>query len=137
MRAGGLPLGVLGSLPCPLQSVLLALLHARVAREQSGLLQGWPEVRVVLDECSGDAVRDRTGLATSTAAEHLDADVELALSARDAQRSQGRHLEDPPPQIRERVLVVDHDAALAGLDADSCDGVLAPPGPSKERISQS
>jgi HPt (histidine-containing phosphotransfer) domain-containing protein len=122
-----LTLRVLGSLPCPLQSVFLPFLHARVARQQAGLLQGGPEVRVVLDQRSGDAVGDRSRLAARAATDDFDADVEFALGAGDAQGRQGSHLEDPASEVGERVLVVDEDAALARLDADAGDGVLAPP----------
>src|ERR1700720_4188041 len=81
-----LALCVLRSLAGPLQAVLLALLHPRVAGQQACLLQSGPEVRVVLDEGTCDAVRDGAGLAAGAAADHLDADVELALGAGDAQR---------------------------------------------------
>src|ERR1700686_1560026 len=64
-----LPLGVLRSLPCALQAVLLPFFHARIARKQPGLLQHRAEVRVVLDERPGDAVRDGAGLAALSAAE--------------------------------------------------------------------
>jgi hypothetical protein len=132
-----LPLGVLGGLSGPLQPVLLALFHPRVAGQQAGFLQHGTEVRVELEECARDAVRDSAGLAARTATDHLDADVELALQARDAKRRQGCHLKHAATEIGERVLVVDRDPSLAWLQAHTRDGVLAPPGPSVERFSQS
>src|SRR5205809_910435 len=132
-----LSLCVLGSLPCPLQSVLLALLHARIPRQQSRLLQRWAQVRVVAAEGAGDAVRDRPCLAAGAAADDLDRDVELPLHIGHAERCERRHLEDATAEICERVLVVDRDAAFARRDAHARDRVLAAAGASVQRVSQS
>src|ERR1700674_5811872 len=132
-----LALRVLRSLASSLQPVLLAFLHPGVASQKAGLLEHGPELRVVLDQGAGDAVRDSARLAAGSPTHHLDADVELALRARDPKWSQRRHLEDAAAQVRERVFVVDHHAALAGLDAHARNGVLAPAGGSSENVSQS
>src|ERR1700681_2646271 len=131
-----LALCVLRSLTGPLQAVLLALLHPWVTSQQAGLLQSGPVVRVVLDERTGDAVRDGAGLAARATADHLDADVELSLRARDAKRRERRHLEDAAPEVRKGFLVVDQDPPLARLDAHSRDCVLAAAGPPEKSVSQ-
>src|SRR5260370_21484511 len=132
-----LPFGGLGALPGLLQSVFLALLHTRVTRQKARLLERRTEVGVELDECTRDAGRDRSRLAARPTTDHLDADVELALSARDPQRSQCRHLEDAAAEIGQRVLVIDGDPALTRLNPHPRDRVLAPAGASVERLSQS
>ena len=60
-----LPLGVLRSLPCLLEPVLLRFLLTGVAREEAGLLQRGPQLRVDLDQGPGDAEPEGTGLAAS------------------------------------------------------------------------
>src|SRR5450759_1825463 len=131
-----LALRVLRSLAGPLQAVLLALLHPGVTGQQACLLEGRPEVWVVLDECAGNAMRDGPGLTAGAAADHLDADVELALGAGDAQRREGCHLQDPATQVCERFLVIDQDAAFAGLDAHARNRVLATAGSPEKGVSQ-
>src|SRR5512141_2254828 len=56
-------------------SVLLALLHARVAREEAGLLQGLAQLEVEQAERAGDAVADRARLPGAAAAVHHRDDV--------------------------------------------------------------
>src|SRR6267143_1226414 len=121
-----LALRVLGSFPSPLQSVLLPLLHPRVAGQQAGFLQRRAEVRVEPKEGAGDAMRDRAGLSARSTADDLDGDVELALRAGDTKWRQRRHLEDAAAQVREGVLLVHRDTALARGQADPRDRVLAP-----------
>src|SRR5437660_2066599 len=57
------------------QAGLLALHHARVAREEAGALQRHAKLGVDLDERAGDAVAHRAGLAGRPAAVHADAQV--------------------------------------------------------------
>src|SRR5688572_19582371 len=63
-----LPLGELEALPRPRLSVLLALLHARVAREESFLAEKGPQRRVDDLERARHAERHRAGLAGRAAA---------------------------------------------------------------------
>src|SRR4051794_5690963 len=57
--------------------VLLALLDARVARQEAFLLQLRPELQVVLDQGAGDAEAQRAGLAGDAAAGDRRQHVEL------------------------------------------------------------
>src|SRR5260370_22857126 len=82
---------------------------------------------------AGSAAR----LSTVGATNDLHAEVELALCAGHAKGRQRRHLEDAPAQIRERVLLIDRNPALARLQAHPRDRVLAPTSASVERLSQS
>src|SRR5688572_9138316 len=64
----GLALGVLRRLASSLEPVLLALLGARIARQQARVAQGPACVRMGAEEGTGDAVPDRAGLARKAAA---------------------------------------------------------------------
>src|SRR2546423_2388310 len=83
-----LPLRVLRGLAGALQAVLLALLHAGVARQESGLLEGRAQLLVRVEQRPGDAVGDGAGLSGHPPAQHLDADVEPAERVRQPQRLQ-------------------------------------------------
>src|SRR5207237_4693906 len=76
-RPRRLALGVLRSLTCLLQPVLLALDDAGVTGEVTGLLQGRPVFCVDEDESAGDAEAQGAGLATDAAAGDARDDVEL------------------------------------------------------------
>src|SRR6186997_1617988 len=79
-----LALRVLRRLASPLEPVLLALLHARVAREEASLAERRSVgVGVDLEQRPGDAMADRAGLAGHTAALDLDHRVEPALGPGD------------------------------------------------------
>src|SRR3954451_6429695 len=76
-RASGLALRELEAGPGALLSVLLALLHARIAREETGLLETLAELGIVDLQRARDAVADGAGLSRGTAAVDRDDDVEL------------------------------------------------------------
>src|SRR5262252_8178282 len=122
---GCLPLGVLRRLPGPLQAVLLALLHARVAGQKACLLERWPQLLVFVDQRPGDAVGNRSGLPGDTAALDLDADIEATERLGQPQRLQHNLLQPALPEVLHRALLVDQDPTIAGLDADACDRRLA------------
>src|SRR6202022_3728491 len=126
---------VLRSLAGPLQSVLLALLHPRVARQQSGLLQRRAEVRGVAQQGPRDAMRDGSRLSAGAATDDLDADVELSLCACDAKGRQRGHLEHAPAEISQRVSLIDRDAAFAQLQSHPRDRILPAPGASVQQLS--
>src|SRR5205807_316387 len=88
-------LRVLRSFPGSFQPVFLALLLARVARQEPGFLEGRPEVRIGVQERPGDAVRDGPRLAGNAAPDHLHGGVEPAHLG-DPERRQHLHLEDSP-----------------------------------------
>src|SRR5205807_352967 len=94
-----LALGVLGGFAGSLQAVLLALLHARVARQEAGLLEHRAALDVELDERPGDAVRDRARLARHAPARDPDADVEAPQRVGELERLQDLHLQDSLTQV--------------------------------------
>src|SRR6185503_8994405 len=74
-------------------TVLLALLHARIAREEAGLLEALAQLAVVDLQRARDAVADRSGLAARAAAVHRDDDVELVDRLRQRQGLLDDHLQ--------------------------------------------
>ena len=99
-RAGRLPLGVLRRLAGLLEAVLAALLLARVAREQPGLLQRGPRVGVERDQRTGDAEPDRAGLAADAAAVERRVDVVDLFGLREPQRLLGDDLVREDREVR-------------------------------------
>src|SRR5215472_18159342 len=135
--APALPLRVLGRFASSLQAVLLALLHAGVAREQACLLQSRPELPVLLHERPRDSVSDGSRLPGYASTLHLDADVEAAERVGQPQRLQHHLLQPALSEVLHRALLVDQDPALTGLDADACDRRLAAPnGPDELLLRQ-
>src|SRR3954451_1220711 len=85
-RASGLALGELEAGAGALLSVLLALLHARIAREETGLLQPLAKLGVVNLKGAGDAVTDRTGLTARTTTINGDDEIELVVRLGERER---------------------------------------------------
>src|SRR5512144_1387558 len=110
------------------QADLLALDLARVARDETGLRQGWFQRRVVLDQRTRHAVAHRAGLARLAAADHVDHDVECRLVVGERQRLADDHLARFAREELVDRLVVDDELAGAALDEDPRDGALAPAG---------
>ena len=75
--AESLPFGELGSFSGLLQPVLAPLLHPRIPRQQTGLLQGSPEFIVHLKQRPGDAMTNRACLPGRPAAFHVDNHIVL------------------------------------------------------------
>ena len=100
-------------------SILLAFLHARVAREETGFLQNASQIRAVDAEGAGDAVRNRTGLTAHATAFDADDDVELGGGLRNLQRLLSQH----PMQLVEEILfdglVIDPDVARSGAQKNA------------------
>ena len=59
-----------------LLAVFLALVGARVARQQSRFLQGAPKVSIKLDQCAGNAQADSPGLSRNSPAIRQDHNIE-------------------------------------------------------------
>src|SRR5262245_65414457 len=89
-----LALRVLEPRPCPALAVLLALLLARVAREEAGLLQSGAQRGVVLLQRAGEAEADRAGLAGVAAPRDGDEQVEVAHVIHRAQRIEHVHAQE-------------------------------------------
>src|SRR4051794_9998542 len=77
-----LPLAELRGLARLVQAGFLPLHDACIAGEEAGALQGHAELRVDLDERTGDPVAHRAGLARRAAAVQPDAEVVLPFEAR-------------------------------------------------------
>src|SRR5512139_89698 len=82
----GLPLAELEALPRSGQPVLLALLAARVARQEPFLLQARPQLAVVLDERARDPQPYGAGLPRHAASGDRRIDVELVCRLGQQQR---------------------------------------------------
>src|SRR3954454_4382011 len=77
--ARSLALAELRPLTGLLQPGLLALLHARVARQEAAALELGPQVGIGFDERTGDPVAQRAGLGGDAAAVHPGHDVHAAF----------------------------------------------------------
>src|SRR5512140_376863 len=98
-------------------SVLLALLHARVAREETGLLERPAQLEVEQAERAGDSVPDGAGLARAPAARAEGDDVDLVDRLGELKGRADDHLEHV---VRKEIFegsVVDPHRPLAGAQA--------------------
>src|SRR6266542_2431841 len=129
-----LALGVLRRLAGPLEAVLLALLHPRVARQEAGLAKWQPVgLGVHLQERPSDAVADGPRLAGHAAAFHLDHRVVAALGAGHAERHPDLDLVHGIAEVLVERPAVDDDLAFAGQQPDASDRRLATARPREER----
>src|SRR5262245_54101378 len=94
-------------------AVLLALLRAGVAREQSLVFQALAQLRVVLDERARDAQADSAGLSRDTAAGHRGQDVELVAGLGDREGLANLGAERLGGEKSVERLVVDADDSRA------------------------
>ena len=106
-------------------AVLLALDDARVAGEEALFLQRGAQLRLVVRQRLGEAVAHRAGLAGEAAAGDGDGEIVLAEAVGDDERLVEDHAQHRPGEIDVERLAVDGRLALAGLDPDARDGVLA------------
>src|SRR6266446_9777305 len=88
-----------------LLSVLLAFLDPRIARDQSRVFQGRPQVAVVLNQSSRNSVTNRSGLARWSAAGNVDQHVELGCRL-----SQLHRLTNDHPQRLVRKIHIERSA---------------------------
>src|SRR5262249_1660755 len=109
-------------------AVLLALFHARIAREEALGLEGGTQVGVGLDEGARDPVADGAGLAGRAAAGDIDPRVELGGRFRLVQRGGGGNAQ----RFRRKIVVeraaIDRDLAAAVRESDARNGGLAAAG---------
>src|SRR5256885_15387701 len=95
-RASASPFRVLRRLAGALETVLLALLHPRVAGEETGLSERHAVRRCVeLEQGTCDAMADRAGLARHATALDLDHRVVATLRPRHPERQAGLGLVFP------------------------------------------
>ena len=108
----------LGELRCAtsgLQTVLLALLHTRIAGQEAGLLQNGAVLGVHQQQGAADAVAQRTGLAGHAAALDGGNDVHFAQGVGGVQRLTDDHLQRLQTEILVDAAAVDGDGAGAVL----------------------
>src|SRR6266851_5513684 len=120
-----LALGELESLSRALLTVLLALLHTRVARQETVLAQRRPQLRIETRNCSRQSHAHRAGLPANAAAIRGHDYVHLVRQARKLQRFGGVML---PGEIGEILLhrsLVDRELARAGAQKHARDRFLA------------
>src|SRR5690242_7652320 len=86
-----LPLRELGRAASLVEAGLLALHDAGVARQEPGALERHAQVRVGLDEGSGDPVPHRAGLAALATAVDAHAEIVGPFGARDLERREREH----------------------------------------------
>src|SRR5215207_9358545 len=124
----GSALAVLRSLTGLLETSLLALLDARVARQESGLLERRAVGFLVdLVERTGDAEAQRAGLTRHAATGDASDDVEAVLQSRLGEGLLGDLLVQLVGEVLLERLAVDGPHAGARNDADARDGFLATP----------
>src|SRR5664279_6047321 len=106
-------------------AVLLALYHARVARQEAALFQDAAQIRLETGQRLGDAVANRARLAGQTAAGDGADHVILAGAGRCDQRLLDHHPQYRTGEIDFDLAGADDYLAGAWLDPDPGDRVLA------------
>src|SRR5580693_8369766 len=106
-------------------ALLLALDHARVAGEETALLQDAAQLRLEIGQRLGQAMTHRTSLPRQAAAGDRTDHVVLAVAGGRDQGLLDHHAQHWAGEIDFDLAGVDHDLAGAGLDPDPRDGVLA------------
>src|SRR5688572_10463981 len=114
--------------PRLVQSDLLSLDLARVARHQPDRAELRLQSCIILDQRARDAVAHCAGLAALAAAVYVDQDVERRRLLDQLERLAHDHAPGLAAEELVHRLAVDNDVALAGLQEHACDGSLAPPG---------
>src|SRR5215471_13593777 len=122
-----LALGELEPLARARLTVLLALLGARVTRDESGFLERRAELAVDFAERAGDAVLDGIGLAGEAAATDVDVHVVTAAGLGQLERLHDDHAGGRAAEVIVHRTIVDRDLARPLGHPHARDGVLAPP----------
>src|SRR6266850_2044115 len=112
--------------PCLVQSDLLSLHFARIARHQSGRAELRLKPGIILDERPRDAVPHRAGLAALAAAIDIHPDIEAGEALGELEGLPYHHAPGLAAEELVDRLAVDDDLALAGLEEYPGHGALAP-----------
>ena len=123
-----LALGVLEATPRALLAVFLALVGARVARQQSRFLQGAPKVSIKLDQCAGNPQADSPGLSRNSPAIRQDHNIETILHFDPLDRLLHRQAARFGRKIVLKRAAVDDDFSRARPQEHSRDAGFAPTG---------
>src|SRR3954462_11871900 len=124
-RPRALALGELRPLAGLLEAGLLALLHARVAREEAAALELRAEVGIGVDERAGDPVAQRAGLGRDAAAVDLRHHVHPVLVADGLERLADVALKREAREVLLERAPVDRVGARARTEDHAGDGGLA------------
>src|SRR6266480_3800256 len=122
----GLALGELEARTSALLAVLLALFHARIAREQAGLLQTLAQLGVVDLQRARDAVADGARLSARTAAVDGYEDVEFVVGLGERERLLDDHLQHFIAEVLVERPVVDCDLTRSLPEMHACGRGLPP-----------
>ena len=117
-------LAELGCTTCSLQTVLLTLLHTRIAGQEASLLQDSAVLIALLQQGAAQAVADSASLTGNTAAGNADDDVILALEAQQDQRRADDQLQGLQTEVVVDITIVDGDLTGAGVNANAGNGIL-------------
>ena len=124
-------LGELRSATSGLETVLLSLLHTRVAGQEAGGLQSGTVLSVGGQQSAGNTVTDSTGLTGDTATCDVGNDVELTGGAGNAEGLVDDELQGLETEVIIDGTAVDGDLTGAGIDANASDGLLSAAGATK------
>src|SRR5882672_5898951 len=128
-RSIGLPLGVLELGPRARLAVLLALPHARIARQEPGPLKRRAQVDVELEQRAGNAVAHGPRLPCGAAAPHVDRGVEGTKRIRQLERLGDDHAQRLPRKVILEGAAVDQDPSPPGPEPHPRHRRLPPPRP--------
>src|SRR5690606_2666292 len=106
-------------------AVLLAFDDAAVAGQEATLLEDRTQARLKEVQRLGDAVTHGTGLAGQTTTSNSDDNVVLLGAFGRDDRLLHDQLQHGTSEIGSELTAIDHDLALARLDPDTSNGVLA------------
>ncbi len=123
-----LSLGELRSATSGLETVLLSLLHTRVAGQEAGGLEGGAILGIGSEQSAGNAVTDSAGLAGDAAAGDVGNDIELTDSAGNTEGLVNDELHGLQTEVIIDGTAVNGDLAGTGVEADASDGLLSAAG---------
>ena len=117
------------------EAVLLALLHTRIAGQETGLLQDGAVLGVDQQQSAGNAVAQSAGLTGNAAAFNGGNDIDLAELLGSGERLTDDHLQGLETEILVDVAAVDGDGAGAVLEeVNAGDGGLSTAGAVQIRL---
>src|ERR1051325_1371202 len=110
-----------------LLSVLLAFLDTRIAGHQTCMLESWTKIGIELEQCSRDAMPDRSRLAGRTTAGDVDDEVKLVRGFSQLQGLTNNHSQSFIGEVAVKRFVVDLDftRTVSQINSGSCR--FAPP----------
>src|SRR5690349_13960049 len=123
-----LSLRELEAFACALLSVFLSFLDAWIARYESGVFEGGPQVGIELEQRACNAVTDRAGLPRGTTAGDVDHQVKLVRRLRQLQRLPNDHAQRFVGEVALKRFTVHLNFTSARPQINSGRRRFAPPG---------